>query len=123
MDGSSKDPGVQIFAAALNLQEKVANSTESIGDARLGLSQPVVVGDADVVDSLHEVCAGPGVKEVIESLGSGFLHALEAELHVDGHFNAAFLVGLQDVDPAQDGALVVASTTTIKPAIGLGQLK
>ena len=37
------------------LNEEVADSSEAVGDARLLLSKPVVVRDADVVDLLQEL--------------------------------------------------------------------
>ena len=67
----------------VNLHEEVADASEAVGDAGLGLAQPVVVWDAHVVDVLQEgVLAGED--ELIQTLWAGLLHPLKAELDVDG---------------------------------------
>lgn len=38
----------------LYLDKEIANSSQPVGNARLGLPQPVVIRDADVVDILKE---------------------------------------------------------------------
>ena len=45
--------------------EKVANSSETICDARFVLSQPVIVGDADVIDVLNGIEGRDGLEEYL----------------------------------------------------------
>lgn len=74
----------QYWVAAnwLHLNVEVADSSEPVGDAGLGLAQPVVVRDADVVHVFQEGVF-TGKHQLIQALGSRLLHPLEAELDVD----------------------------------------
>lgn len=69
----------------LHLHEEVADPSQAVGDARFGLSQPVVVRDADIV---HVFQKGVFSREhqVIQTFWPRLLHSLKAELNVDGKF-------------------------------------
>jgi hypothetical protein len=62
---------------------------------------PVVVRDANGVDSLEELVLLL-LNHLIESLGSRLLHALKAHEQVDGELDPESLVCLDHVDPAED---------------------
>eukprot|EP00043_Microstomoeca_roanoka_P026355 m.11348 g.11348 ORF g.11348 m.11348 type:complete len:328 (-) comp6492_c0_seq1:607-1590(-) len=47
---AAKDTRVKILCGTLHSKEKVANATETVGDARLGGTQPVVITDAHAVN-------------------------------------------------------------------------
>ena len=50
--------------------------------------------------------------ELIQPLASALLHSFKAEAQVDGKFESERLVGLEDIQPAEDRALVVRRSTS-----------
>ena len=52
----------------------------------------------------------------VQTFASALLHALKAKAHVYREFEAEHLVGLEDVEPAEDRALIVCRTTPNQPA-------
>lgn len=104
---------MQIFVGAFNLQSKVANSPQTVGDARLLFAQPVIVRNANVISPLKERML-PGEQQLIKTLASRLLHTLENELQVNRHWNTQRLVSLDRMDPAQDWSLVVGGTAAEK---------
>jgi hypothetical protein len=51
-----------------------------------------------------------GLDKIIESFAPTFLHALEAEAEIHRDFDAERLVCVQDVEPSQYWAFIVART-------------
>lgn len=74
-----------LFLNYSHLHEEVANPSQTVGDARFGLSQPVVVRDADVV---HVFKKGVLSREhqFIQTFWTRLLHSLKTELNIDGKF-------------------------------------
>jgi hypothetical protein len=75
MNGSAKDSRVKILVAAFDFQEKVANSSQAISDARLLFAQPIVIGDANIIHVLQKFRFGTSKQEIIQALRAGFLHS------------------------------------------------
>ena len=48
-----------------------------------------------------------GSDKFIEADASTLLHSFEDETEVHGKFNPQVLMGLEDVEPSQDGTLVI----------------
>lgn len=67
----------------LDLNEEIADSSQTIGDTGFVLAQPVVVRDADVVHVLKESVLSRKHK-IIQALRSRLLHPLKAEFDIDG---------------------------------------
>lgn len=67
-----------------NLDEKIADAAEPIGDAGLVLPQPVIVGDADEVHILKELVL-LGKDECVQAFRARLLHAFQTEADVDGN--------------------------------------
>lgn len=67
----------------LYLEEEVADSPQTIGDAGFGFAQPVVVRDADIVHVFQESVFSCKHK-IIKALRAWFFHPFEAEFDVDG---------------------------------------
>lgn len=67
----------------------------------LGETHPVVVADADGVGSLEELVL-LSFDQIVQSLASRLLHALETHLEVDGEVESKLFVSLNDVDPSKD---------------------
>lgn len=67
----------------LHLHEEVADPSKTVGDARFGLPQPVVVRDADIV---HVFQKGVFLREhqFIQTFRTRLFHPLKTELNVDG---------------------------------------
>ena len=66
--------------------------------------------NADIVYAIEPPCGTFLcflLNKLVKTFGAGFLHALEAETQVDREGEAERLVRLEDVEPAEDGALVV----------------
>ena len=60
--------------------------------------------------------------EFVKADASTLLHAFEDETEIHREFNPQFFVGFKDVEPSQDGTLVVRGTTSNELAvIGDGQ--
>jgi len=57
--------------------------------------------------------------EVIEALATTLLHSFKAKAKVDWKGDFVFMVILNNVQPAQDGALVVRAAASDQPACGL----
>ena len=68
MNCAPEDAGVEVLGAALDLDEEVADAPEAVGQARLLLAQPVVVGDAHVVHVFHEGGVLPADEKLVEPL-------------------------------------------------------
>lgn len=117
---SAKHAAVQILGGALHLRVKVANAPQSVCDARLVGAHPVVVRNAHIIGALQKGVLARN-QQLVQSLTSALLHALEHKLEVDGHWNLELLVRLDCVDPAQHGSLVVGRATTKQFAIDFGQ--
>ena len=87
------------------LDEEVANTSQTIGQTRFVLSQPVIVRDAAVVDLLHELGVLPGHQHLVQTLAPALLHPFEAKLEVDGQLQSTFLVTLESMNPAKNRSL------------------
>ncbi|RUP52090.1 hypothetical protein BC936DRAFT_141684 [Jimgerdemannia flammicorona] len=81
-------------------------------------AKPIVVGNADSIN-VGEVALGLGDDKLIQALGAGFLHTLEAHLQVDGEVDAQTLVRLNHVQPTEDGPLVVCGAASIQAVLGV----
>lgn len=119
VNGATEDARMQILRGALDFESKVANSTETVGDTRLCGSQPVVVGNANVVGILEPGLAS--VEQLVETFTSGLFHSLEDELAVDWNFQSELLVAFDGVNPSENGSLVVARASAEKLSILLSQ--
>jgi hypothetical protein len=71
--------------------------------------------NADTVDALEPAVGllRLGVDEVVEALRATLFHTLEAKAEVDGEVLPKRLVGFEDVDPAEDGALVICGACEV----------
>ena len=98
-------PTLEYAERKVNLNEEVADSSETIGETGLLLAKPVVVGDTAVVDLLHELGVLSLHQHGVQPLAPALLHPLEAELEVDRQLQPDLAVALQSVDPAQNGTL------------------
>lgn len=54
--------------------------------------------------------------QLVETNASRLLHSFKAELEVDGQVLSQLLVRLNDVDPAQNGTLVVGAASAVQSA-------
>jgi len=66
--------------------------------------------DADGVDAVEPAFLPPGMfssDEFIKADASTLLHAFEDETEIHREFNPQIFVSLKDVEPSQDGTLVV----------------
>ena len=81
--------------------------------------------DTDGVDAVEPALPPLGMlssDEFIKADASTLLHAFEDETEIHREFNPQIFVGLKDVEPSQDGTLVVRGTTSNELAvIGDGQ--
>lgn len=114
--GAAEDAAMQVGAGAGNLHAVVVAAAKAVRQARLLGAQPIVIADADGI-GVGEVALALLLDQLLETLGSVFLHALEAHEQVDGEVDAGLLVGFDGVQPAEHGALVVGATTAKHAAI------
>lgn len=79
----------------------------------------------DGVDAVEPAILSLGMlssDEFVKSDASTLLHAFEDETEIHREFNPQFFVGLKNVEPSQDGTLIVRGTTSNELAvIGDGQ--
>lgn len=99
---------MQVGAGARDLDAVVVAAAQAVGQAGLLGAEPVIVRDADGI-GVGKVALALLLDQLLETLGTVLLHALEAHQQVDGEVDASLLVGLNGVEPAQDGALVVGA--------------
>lgn len=113
---SAKDARVQVGAGSRDLDAVVVASPQTVRQAGLLRAQPVVVRDADGLGVL-EVALALLLDQLVQTFRAVLLHALEAHEQVDGEVDAGLLVGLDGVQPAQDGALVVGAAAAKHAAV------
>lgn len=143
MHGSAKDTRVKIASWTGDFNEHICQTTEAIGDTRSASVEPVVIGlkvdfvkgsgppeitktyNADGVDVMEPAALSLGMlisDEFIKADTSTLFHAFEDETEIHREFNPQSFVSLKDVEPSQDGTLVVRRTTSNELAVtGNGQ--
>lgn len=95
----------------LNLHVEVRDTTETVGQTRLGGTQPVVIRNTDSINIL-EVLVGFSENQSIQTFRTRFFHTFKTELEVNRQFETESLVGFNNVDPTEDRTLIVRRTTT-----------
>jgi len=140
--GSAKNTRVEVAGWAGDFNEHIRQTAEPIGDTRSTGVEPVVVGlkadsvngsvplrkstyNTDGVDAVEPAILPFGMldsDEFIKADTSTLLHAFEDETEIHREFNPQIFMGLKDVEPTQDGTLIVRGTTSNELAvIGDGQ--
>jgi hypothetical protein len=115
VDSASKDTRVQISARSLDAKVEVRYSAKTISQAGLGGTEPVVIRNADSIN-IGKVLLGLKQDKVIKTLRARLLHTFKAHLQVDGKFETQVLMGLDNIEPSKNRALVVCASTTEKTA-------
>ena len=111
---------MQVLLWSSYVHLKVHDATNAVREARSARVQPVVVRDAHTVNAIEPPVLALGsfdLDEVVETLRTALLHALEAEAQVYWKLAAKRLVRLEDIEPTQDRALVVGGAATDEAAI------
>jgi hypothetical protein len=116
LGGTTEDTTVEILTGTADLNTVVTATSETVGQARLLGTEPVVVGDADSIGILEELLC-LGVDEVVKTLAAVLFHTLEAHEKVDGEIDVGLLVSLDGVEPTENGTLVVGGTTSEHAAL------
>ncbi len=111
LGGSAEHSGVEILTWAGDLDGVVVAAAETVGQAWLLGSEPVVVRNADGVCILEEL-VGLSTDEIIKTLRAILLHTLEAHQEIDWEFNTSFLVSLDGVQPSKNRSLIIGGSTT-----------
>ena len=120
LGGAAEDPRVQILRGAGDGHGVVVAAAQAEGQAGFFGAEPVVVGDAAGVGGGEEATGeGFTLDEGVEALGAVFFHAFEAHQEVDGEGDVGGLVGLQRVQPAEDGAFVVGGAAAVHAVLGV----
>ncbi|EEQ37737.1 conserved hypothetical protein [Clavispora lusitaniae ATCC 42720] len=110
---TTENTRVQVGTWTFHSHSVVVAATQTVGQHGFGCSKPVVVGNTNSVDSL-EILLGFLRNKAIQTERTRFLHSFETAHQVDWKFPAQGVVGLNDVEPAQNWTFVVGGTTTVQ---------
>lgn len=116
---STEDARVKIFYWALDFKSKVANAAKTVSDAWLSCSKPVIVGNANVVNSFEPTFTC--VQKIIQALTAAFFHSFEDKLDVDWNFQSQLLIAFYSMNPSKNWSLVIARSTSVKFSITFSQ--
>jgi len=115
---AAENTAVEILPWAGDGHAVVVAAAEAVGQTRFFGSQPIVITDTHRIRILEEpTLLSFLLDELVEAFGTVFLHAFETHQQIDGELHPGFLVRLNGVQPAQDGALVVGAATPVHPAL------
>lgn len=122
LHSSAEDTAVQIFCGTLDLNVKIANASQAVCDAWFLLAQPIIIGNANVVNVMQEIFFACE-QQFVKSFAARLFHALEYEFNVHRQRDVKRLETFDGMNPTENGSFVIGWATSEQFAIDFGQNK